>query len=1043
MANQTEEALGWTAEGKKFAEANPVDIKAPEALSIKNVPAFDRPMSAGPKDKWTGRQDELGNREYKSRLDGSTYFIKPAMDQRTNYEKIQQDIIPAVTKYLENPTAPSKEQTIEFLKSAAGDAWETISIPGDLVSGDKSFGDVNLGQLFEIGGGMAGASTLGKVPGGNTSNTLRMFGGVGMEGTGTSKNFKKAKSLLEGSNLDTESLKGGAIDFNLNQKIWKETNWYVDPNDGQWRFYIDDSKSELKPFKEVFKINSEAGLTFKEMTEQTIPKENSKNVLLESFFNHKDLYIKYPELKKLNVKFFSDPEVKALGSADAEGKSISFNLSKYKNYEDLKSVVLHEIQHIVQKKEDFVPGSNPRTIPPELVKKQDTEVLQKAKPFVDLKDNLDIEFKVVERRLLEEAERQESNPLAGLTRKQELEIRKLKSVSPPSGPSWTSIAKDYGVKPGQIQKAWGRINLLDELKKSKKELNLKLTKVESQLYELMNERTNIEHEFYEGAGGEIESRLVQYMEDGTKKFPLGSRAEMLNKEGDKFQYRGKDGADPFVYKNKPRRNPEDSLFLDRLKGKVKRFLDISPRFEEEITPKISAPVVRNMVRFDKKALDIAAKQNDKSREILVDMPIEDFLQAAKKEVNQTKLDNTRDLVSKGKPFESIPSLSIKNSGDGTAKVTDHDGRHRAMALREQGETTIPVRLVSQAGDGPSIRWGQQNNPDSLDYVEMLPKKLIEEDGDAIVSMPEIAANIREPKQNFAQGGVVDDMNRQMEMFAVGGLSDDGMTRDPVSGNDIPPGSMAEEVRDDIPAQLSEGEYVVPADVVRFFGVKYFEDLRTEAKMGLSSMEANGRIGGEPVPSGGPMAGPTESALTPEEMAALAEMGMNVGGFVPQQPPPEAIGNPVQTMESRKDIKGYAPGGDVTSFNPSNYGLGFSVFGQPSGTEDATVPSTVSLYSPDGVMRSLTLPAEQAEYDRLIAEGWSTEMTAETSVGKDDSGPSDIFDDGPKAPPKTLEELQADLAKLNDPKSADTIILKILGGLGLNRLTNLFGQGDLI
>ena len=38
-------------------------------------------------------------------------------------------------------------------------------------------------------------------------------------------------------------------------------------------------------------------------------------------------------------------------------------------------------------------------------------------------------------------------------------------------------------------------------------------------------------------------------------------------------------------------------------------------------------------------------------------------------------------------------------------------------------------------------------------------------------------------------------------------------------------SMAEEVRDDIPAQLSDGEYVVPADVVRYYGVKFFEDLR--------------------------------------------------------------------------------------------------------------------------------------------------------------------------------------------------------------------------
>lgn len=71
-------------------------------------------------------------------------------------------------------------------------------------------------------------------------------------------------------------------------------------------------------------------------------------------------------------------------------------------------------------------------------------------------------------------------------------------------------------------------------------------------------------------------------------------------------------------------------------------------------------------------------------------------------------------------------------------------------------------------------------------------------------------------------------------------------KDPVSGNEVPTGSLPEEVRDDIPAQLSEGEYVVPADVVRYYGVKFFEDLRMEAKSGWQSMEENGRIGGEPV-----------------------------------------------------------------------------------------------------------------------------------------------------------------------------------------------------
>jgi len=90
------------------------------------------------------------------------------------------------------------------------------------------------------------------------------------------------------------------------------------------------------------------------------------------------------------------------------------------------------------------------------------------------------------------------------------------------------------------------------------------------------------------------------------------------------------------------------------------------------------------------------------------------------------------------------------------------------------------------------------------------------------------------------------MEQQMNLFEEGGMKDDGLKKDPISGNDIPPGSLAKEVRDDIPAQLSDGEYVVPADVVQYYGVKFFEDLRMEAKAGLKQMEETGRIGGEPV-----------------------------------------------------------------------------------------------------------------------------------------------------------------------------------------------------
>jgi hypothetical protein len=78
------------------------------------------------------------------------------------------------------------------------------------------------------------------------------------------------------------------------------------------------------------------------------------------------------------------------------------------------------------------------------------------------------------------------------------------------------------------------------------------------------------------------------------------------------------------------------------------------------------------------------------------------------------------------------------------------------------------------------------------------------------------------------------------------LSESRMETDPVSGNEVPPGALPQEVRDDVDAKLSEGEYVVPADVLRYYGVKFFEDLRNKAKKSLQDMDEDGRIGGAPI-----------------------------------------------------------------------------------------------------------------------------------------------------------------------------------------------------
>jgi len=115
-------------------------------------------------------------------------------------------------------------------------------------------------------------------------------------------------------------------------------------------------------------------------------------------------------------------------------------------------------------------------------------------------------------------------------------------------------------------------------------------------------------------------------------------------------------------------------------------------------------------------------------------------------------------------------------------------------------------------------------------------------------------------------------------YDEGGFLDDGSSVDPISGNEVPTGSLQEEVRDDIPAQLSEGEFVVPADVVRFIGLDKLMKMRDSAKKGLASMEEEGQIGGSPAPDM-PMDRGMEMPLEDDDIAMDALIdGMDSEGF---------------------------------------------------------------------------------------------------------------------------------------------------------------------
>jgi SAM-dependent methyltransferase len=145
--------------------------------------------------------------------------------------------------------------------------------------------------------------------------------------------------------------------------------------------------------------------------------------------------------------------------------------------------------------------------------------------------------------------------------------------------------------------------------------------------------------------------------------------------------------------------------------------------------------------------------------------------------------------------------------------------------------------------------------------------------------------MKEPEELY-HGGMMSDCGPMSTTEIVVGF-------DPESGNEVPLGSSAKNVRDDLDAVLSDGEYVLPADVVKWHGLKHIQGMHVEAEMGLMSMAMDDLV-------------PTDYDMEKDEVKDMKDNG---GYVLDQKAKPLEAEKVTQEPNTKKGKKIKTPDGE--------------------------------------------------------------------------------------------------------------------------------------
>ncbi len=163
------------------------------------------------------------------------------------------------------------------------------------------------------------------------------------------------------------------------EKIFRETGWFRGI-DNRWKYEIDDSKmtfdrrghlslkdnQDYRRYEELsekifgnsdFSKNEWKEYGQLEKTLSVLAKFRSGGNTVGDYVKHDEMFKQYPFLKDVKLKFI-DMENKKSGRYDGLKNTIFLNKELKNNAEEVKRTMLHELQHAIQKYEEFAGGAN-------------------------------------------------------------------------------------------------------------------------------------------------------------------------------------------------------------------------------------------------------------------------------------------------------------------------------------------------------------------------------------------------------------------------------------------------------------------------------------------------------------------------------------------------------------------------------------------------------------------------------------------------------------------------------------------------------------